>query len=947
VTLLERDTELRALDHTIGDAMRGAGSLMVVEGPAGAGKSSLVAVAREQAATAGMCVLDARGNELEREFAFGTIRRLFEPCLAAATELERARLLAAAAAPAAWVIAPEANGRARVDRAGGSFAVLHGIHWLALNLAAQTPLMLAIDDLHWVDPPSLRALSYLTARIGNASIALVMAVRPSEPGTPLVLLDELTDQPGARRMTLKALSGNSAAELVRDRIPGASAELCAACHAASAGNPLYLHELLRTLPPHRVSPDDAYAAAVPSLGDRLARRVARVAPEGMALLSAMAVVDDGGRLRTAAELAGLDEDRAAGIARRLKRIDVLTTEDPFEFVHPVLRRSVYDRLSVTERDRAHRAAAEILRRQGAAVAAIAAHLAAVRPSGSGTIATTLALAARQALGMAAPDTAVRLFARALDEDAPQPGRAALLAELGFAEAANRDVAAVDHLSEALTLVEKPAEYARVAGALAEILSNAGQWQRMRDVLRAALRRLADDEPEILLEVRALWAVACLYDSQLADDFAAQRDWLLTLTTSDSWPARALDATLAAAAAIHDGRAADVVALAERALRGGRLFAERGAGAFASMQVLLALASVDEYDRVLAAADELARNAREVGSLVAAASALGARGYVLNRRGQLREAEAELRAGLEMVAQAGMPMMLTTAFDFFQDAILERPTLNDVAAMMESMELEAAFLASWSGAMLLGARGRIRLVRGERAPAVADLQAFARTCAALRVGPAMSSWRSTLALALPLEARGEAERLVAEELALARGTGLPRPYGIALRAAGILRPGSDGIRALQRSVNVLERTEARLERARALVELGAALRRDHHRTEARRQLSAGLELAQRCGAPRLVERAREELRTAGARPRRDAVTGVASLTASELRIARLAAAGRSNSEIAQELWLSIKTVETHLTHAYGKLDLAGQGARGRLTETLDDARPDERAAIPLT
>ena len=478
----------------------------------------------------------------------------------------------------------------------------------------------------------------------------------------------------------------------------------------------------------------------------------------------------------------------------------------------------------------------------------------MRPSGSATIATTLAQAARQALGMAAPDTAVRLFARALDEDAPQPGRAALLAELGFAEAANRDVAAVDHLSEALTLVEKPAEYARVAGALAEILSNAGQWQRMRDVLRAALRRLASDEPEILLEVRALWAVACLYDSQLADEFAAQRDWLLTLTTSDSWPARALDATLAAAAAIHDGRAAEVVALAERALRGGRLFAERGAGAFASMQVLLALASVDEYDRVLAAADELARNAREVGSLVAAASALGARGYVLNRRGQLREAEAELRAGLEMVAQAGMPMMLTTAFDFFQDAILERPTLNDVAAMMESMELEAAFLASWSGAMLLGARGRIRLAQGKRAPAVADLQAFARTCAALRVGPAMSSWRSTLALALPLEARGEAERLVAEELALARGTRLPRPYGIALRAAGILRPGSHGIRALQRSVNVLERTEARLEHARALVELGAALRRDHHRTEARRQLSAGLELRTASGAPRLVERA---------------------------------------------------------------------------------------------
>jgi DNA-binding CsgD family transcriptional regulator len=829
--------------------------------------------------------------------------------------------------------------------AGGSFAVLHGIHWLALNLAARTPLMLAVDDLRWIDPASLRALTYLAARIGQVSIAIVMAVRPSEPGAPLALLDELADQPGARRMTLNALSGDAAAELVRDRIPGASAELCAACHAASAGNPLYLRELLRALPSHRITPEEAQAAAVPSLGDRLARRVARVAPDGMALLGAMAVVDDGGRLRTAAELAGLDEDRAADIARRLKRIDVLATEDPFEFIHPVLRRSVYDRLSVTERDAAHQTAAKILHREGWPVAAIAAHLAAVRPSGSATIASTLAQAARQALGMAAPDTAIRLFARALDEHASEPERAALLAELGFAEAANRDLGAVGHLSEALTLTEDPARYARVAGALAEILSNAGQWERMRDVLREALRRLAGEAPQILLEVRALWAIACLYDSQLADEFAAQRDWLLTLTTGDSWPARALDATLAAAAAIHGGRVPEVVALAERALRGGRLFGERGAGAFASMQVLVALVAVDEYDRALAAAAELARNARDVGSLVAAASALGARGFVLNRRGQLREAEAELRAGLEMVAQAGMPMMLTTAFDFFQDAILERPTLGDVAAMMESMDLEPAFLASWAGAMLVGARGRIRLARGERAAAVTDLQAFARTCEALRVGPAMSSWRSTLALALPLEVRHEAERLVTEELALAGNAGLARPYGIALRAAGVLRPGDDGIRALQQSVTVLEGSEARLEHARALVELGAALRRENHRTEARRHLSAGLELAHRCGAPRLVERAREELRTAGARPRREAVAGVASLTASELRVAPLAAAGRSNAEIAQELWLSVKTVETHLSHAYGKLDLAGQGARGRLTEALEDARPDEQAAVP--
>ena len=335
MTLLERDTELCALDHAIGDAVRGAGSLTVLEGPAGAGKSSLVAVAREHAAIAGMCVLDARGNELEREFPFGTIRRLFEPALAAATEPKRARLLAAAAAPAAWVIAPEADGEARSERAGGSFAVLHGIHWLALNLAAQAPLMLAVDDLHWVDPASLRALSYLSARIGHARIALVVAVRPSEPGTPLALLDALADQPAVRRMTLKAAERRFGRRTGAREIPDASAELCAACHAASAGNPLYLHELLRTLPS---SPDHRPT--------RLTRQrcppwaTGSCAGSRASLLTALRCsarwrywMTEAGCARRPT-LAGLDEDRAADIARQLKRIDVLAAEDPFEFVHP-------------------------------------------------------------------------------------------------------------------------------------------------------------------------------------------------------------------------------------------------------------------------------------------------------------------------------------------------------------------------------------------------------------------------------------------------------------------------------------------------------------------------------------------------------------------------------------------------------------------------------------
>ena len=867
------------------------------------------------------------------------MRQLFEPALNASSAAERRRLLAGAAAPAGWIITPAPPEELTSQRAGAGFAVLHALSWLALHLAAEGPLMIALDDLHWLDPASLRAVNYLAARISEAAIVLVAAMRPQEPGSATALLEELRDQPDATRIWLAALSADAVARLVQAQIPDADAAVCAACSSASGGNPLYLEELLRALPADFApTAAEVYGAAVPSLGDRIARRVARVAPEAPSLLNAIAVLDDGAPLAAACALAQLAEHAGASIASRLRRIDVLASEDPVEFVHPLLRRSVYDALPVTERDMLHRNAAAVLERADAPTAAIAAHLAAMRPRGSTTAARTFVRASREALAMAAPDAATAMLRRALEEQAGDPPRAELFAELGFAEVAGRDLTAIEHLREALSLAHDPRLRARVASALSEILSNAGDWEASRAVLEQEIDALGEVAPEAALELHAIWTMLCVFDTRLASEFDSARGRALALPSGDGWPDRALDAALAAAAALRGGRCEDVLPRVEQALRGEVLFAERGAGGWASMQVLCALLYVDEFARALTVAEQLSGQAARVGSLVGVASALGARGFVLNRRGQLPEAEAELRAGLAMVAEAGLPLMVATAFDFFQDAIVERPSLDDVAELMEGIELAPVFAATWSGGMLLGPRGRARLARGERAAGLKDLRGYANICAALRFGSAIP-WRSTVGLAVAGEDPDEARRLVDEELELARRNGLPRPIGTALRAAGVLRGGIAGVELLRESAATLARSEARLEHARALVSLGSALRRIQRRTEARRELLAGMELARRCGAVRLAEQAREELRAAGARLRRTATTGVEALTASELRIARLAAAGRTNAEIAQELWLSPKTVETHLSHAYGKLDLAGQGARAGLPGVLQAVAPE--------
>lgn len=170
--------------------------------------------------------------------------------------------------------------------------------------------------------------------------------------------------------------------------------------------------------------------------------------------------------------------------------------------------------------------------------------------------------------------------------------------------------------------------------------------------------------------------------------------------------------------------------------------------------------------------------------------------------------------------------------------------------------------------------------------------------------------------------------------LARSFGAARAIGIALRCSGLVEGHRDGIECLEESVAVLAGSGARLEHARSLCELGAALRRDGRGRAAQPPLREALDLAARCGATALVARARDELRAAGARPRRDLARGRDALTASELRVAKLAAEGATNREIAQSLFVTLRTVETHLTHAYRKLDI---GSRAEIPSALEQER----------
>ena len=178
-----------------------------------------------------------------------------------------------------------------------------------------------------------------------------------------------------------------------------------------------------------------------------------------------------------------------------------------------------------------------------------------------------------------------------------------------------------------------------------------------------------------------------------------------------------------------------------------------------------------------------------------------------------------------------------------------------------------------------------------------------------------------AIALSVLGRLEQARPVAdEEHAWAQAWGAPRFIGMALRGRAYAVENGEQVHALQGAVAVLERTSARLELARALGDLGSTLRRQNHRAAAREPLRRALDLARRCRANALADHLHGELHAAGAKPRRELLTGRDSLTASEARIAEMAVTGLTNLQIAQALFLTPATIEKHLTSVYSKLGI---------------------------
>jgi DNA-binding CsgD family transcriptional regulator len=278
------------------------------------------------------------------------------------------------------------------------------------------------------------------------------------------------------------------------------------------------------------------------------------------------------------------------------------------------------------------------------------------------------------------------------------------------------------------------------------------------------------------------------------------------------------------------------------------------------------------------------------------------------------------------------------------AKLEAGDLDGAERLLSSAAPIGAELRQHANSLaLLDGRMRLHLARGRFRACLDDAAELGKRAEALGWhNPGFMPWRSFAAVCLAAlgEQPARARRLAAEEVELGRRWGAPQALGVALRAQALVHDSHTGEQHLREAVEILEGSPFRLEHARALVELGALLRRGGQRTEARPPLRTGLDLARACGATPLAERAYHELRATGASPRKLTRTGLASLTPSERRIAQMAAAGKTNKQIAQELYVTAKTVESHLAAAYRKLDIT---TRAQLESKLAPGAPVSQPA----
>jgi DNA-binding SARP family transcriptional activator/DNA-binding CsgD family transcriptional regulator len=911
--LVDRESELAQLRMALGLALEGVPRLAVIEGPAGIGKTSLLHQVRDEARAAGATVLSARGSQLEKEFGFGAVRQLFDPVLTDASTREG--LLAGAAVGASQVF--DATHSPADAPTESLFTILHGLYWLASNVAARTPLVIAVDDVQWCDTSSLRFLGYLARRLEDLPMLVVATWRTGEQYVDDELLHELTLGPEAVSVAPGPLSPSGTAEVVRTGLEGADDAFVAACFRTTSGNPLLLRQLLRALEAEGVRPDAAHADTVRAIGSRavsslVLMRFRRMPHGNRDVARAIAVLGDGASLPMVASMTGLSEEVTAGAIAGLARSEVLRPDHPLGFVHPLVESAVYDDLPLGEREMAHARAAHVLAAAGASPEQVAAHLLVVPPRGDTAVVEALREAAARAVERGSTESATAYLHRALTEPPTRSDVPHLLLEVGRLEAMTSGLAAMEHLAQAYRLLDDPVTRAEAAIVLARTAVFAGPRGEANRIARIAASELPDDLDDHRQHLIALARVSGFMHGLNPEVYRA--DGLPELR-GDGPGARSLAALMAWELVCKGEDRARAMELASFALR-DRVLQQHDPGLL--WVVAAMVLGMSGQDTTPFWEEEL-EAAYRTGSVFAALSVHLWLGFVQWHTGDLRAALQSLVSCTEQNLAwnvHGVGQMYVEPFSVH--VLLDR---GDVADAREVFDLarETSRIGD-SVRLFLEVEARLLLEEGRYDESLAVLDA-AEPLMSVIENPVWRPRRWMRARTLHAMGRSEeALALLEEELVLARRWGTKGLVGRTLLLRGQVE-GEDGEATLRDALDLLERSERRLDLAWARFHLGSLVAASSP-GEARTLLARAIEQAETCGADGLRARAAAGLRELGVDVPEEPAPRL-RLTTAERRVAMMAADGLSCDEIAMAYFMTTGTVTSIVESVYDRLGVTTQ------------------------
>jgi DNA-binding CsgD family transcriptional regulator len=931
--LYERSAELATIDDAVVALRGGRGSAVLIEARAGRGKSALVEYAVAAAHRSGARTLVARARHLESAAPFEVLRRLLGP---AVEEAGGPGALTGAARFAAPLFTPGAELAQGFD---------YGCQWLIARLAEQSPLVLAVDDAHWADAASLRVLLEVQAEISVQPVLLVLASRPVENPDAQRRLATMAAQPDCLVLTPSRLSREAVEAVVTETFGEPATEAFVDdCLKVSGGNAFYLHELLRPyLTDFRADQQTFVEDGSMSLRRTMSWRLSELGPAATALAQAAAVLGDGCSLHLVAELADLDDLVAVEEAARLEAASVFRNGDPVDFLHPLVRSAVEKTLPQVMVGQLHARAATMLRATGASASTVTQHLVAAPAAGDADVARFLVEQGRAALESGSIAVARRVLRRALAEPIPADDRDALLVSLARAEHAYGDLeSAREHLGAALGAAERDVRL-DAAAELFDVLVNANRYDELGQVHRQVveLRPYGDTDAEVRLRAQLLVNAFM----GLEPDLAPLPEELSQIDATKLPTDRDVDRYLRAVAAVYErtmqwGTTDRLLDNLRRAI--ATLPAD--AGDYTEWDVRTALIVVtffsdDRLDEIEAVIDRIAPAVvRLRGATPGYQAELDHRKVMTTMaRGEFEDALARVDVAEEYVARHHLTVTFENAHRFARGWIaFERGDFESAARLFGDRIGEDNVYPA------LGA-----LLGGHPERTVELLEAYD-----LSTEPGAPVKQLEVELEPHLIAshafgvlgdRDRAESEAAREVAIRRRYGSQPRLALALRRQAGFVPARAALPLLEEAVALADATPRRPVQVRVLGSYGAALRRSGRVEEARAVLYRVIDDAEQMGMERVRARALDELVKAGGRPRRTRLHGPTSLTDAQRQVAELAASGDTNREIAERLFITIKTVETHLAAVYRKL---GIGRREELAPLLVGSAGDREAPALL-